>query len=107
MGDKSNPTGLNLKLKYPHIDPTTDNPDDYPPQPVRVLLKGNKTMTKLVPVTPFTEHDKCIGCIAEENLEVHPRTDCFQLPQCDGAIYVHANKTNLIRHMIWRLENDQ
>lgn len=101
----TNPTGL--KLNYLRVDVTIDNPDDYPPQPVRVQLKGNKTMTKLVPVTPFTEHDKCIGCIAEDNADVHPRADCFQLPKCDGTIYVHANPTNLVRHIAWRLENDK
>lgn len=98
-----NPTGL--KLKYVREGP--DLISELPPQPVKVVLKGNKTMTKLMPVSPLTEHDKCIGCIAEEKADVHPRTDCFNLPKCDGAIYVHANKTNLLRHIAWRLENDK
>jgi hypothetical protein len=29
------------------------------------------------------------------------------LPDCDNAIYVHANPTNLLRHIEWRLENDK
>jgi hypothetical protein len=29
------------------------------------------------------------------------------LPECDGAIYVRANPTNLLRHLMWRLENDR
>ena len=100
-----NPTGLNLKLKYLREGP--DLISELPAQPVRVVLKGNKTESKLVPVPPYTEHDKCIGCLAEENHGIHPRVECFDLPDCDNAIYVHANPTNLLRHMIWRLENDK
>jgi hypothetical protein len=74
---------------------------------VLAQLKGNKTLTKLVPVIPLTEIDKCIGCVAENNLDIDSRIDCFSLPQCDGAIYVHANPTNLLRHIEWRLENDK
>lgn len=105
-----NPTGLNLKLKYLRIDPTVDNPDHLPAQPALVHLKGNKTKTKVVPVLPMFEHDKCIGCLAEDNYALDgkkPRIDCFQLPQCDGTIYVRANPTNLLRHIEWRLEYDK
>ena len=101
----ANPTGLKLKLKYLREGP--DLISELPPQPVLVKLKGNKTESKLVPISPLTEYDKCIGCVAEENMDRHPRTDCFNLPKCDNAIYVHANPTNLLRHMIWRLENDK
>lgn len=101
----TNPTGL--KLTYGCIDPVTEDPNKYKPQPVQVKLKGNKTMTKLVPVTPLVEHDKCIGCIAESNFNVHPRIDCFQLPACDNTIYVRASPNNLVRHIAWRLENDK
>ena len=100
---KPNPVGL--KLKYVREGP--DLISELPPQPAKVLLKGNKTESKLVPISPLTEYDKCIGCVAEENMDRHPRTDCFNLPKCDNAIYVHANKTNLIRHIAWRLENDK
>lgn len=103
MTTKPNPTGL--KLRYLREGP--DLISELPAQPVLVKLKGNKTESKLVPVSPLTEYDKCIGCVAEENADIDPRTGCFTLPDCDKAIYVHANKTNLLRHMIWRLENDK
>jgi hypothetical protein len=105
----TNPTGLKLKLKYlpPAHKMEPNEIDNYDPQPVMALLKGNKTLTKLVPIIPLTEHDKCIGCIAESNFAVaNPLTDCYKLPKCDNAIYVRANPTNLLRHLMWRLEND-
>ena len=99
------------KLKLNYLPPAhklePHEIDTYKPQPVLALLEGNKTLTKLVPVNPLTELDKCIGCIAENNERNDQRVDCFQLPQCDGVIYVHANPTNLLRHIEWRLENDQ
>ena len=98
---------LKLKLNYLRVDTSMDNPEDLPAQPVQVTLKGNKTLTKLVPITPFVEHDKCIGCIAENNERNDQRVSCFELPDCDYAIYVHANPTNLLRHIKWRLENDK
>jgi hypothetical protein len=104
----TNPRGLKLKLKYLRpVDQTIETMDDYEPQPVLAQLKGNKTLTKLVPITPFVEHDKCIGCIAENNERNDQRVSCFEVPKCDGAIYVRANPTNLLRHIEWRLENDQ
>jgi hypothetical protein len=105
----TNPTGLKLKLKYlpPAHKLEPHEIDTFPPQPVMALLKGNKTLTKLVPVIPLTEIDKCIGCVAENNLDIDSRVDCFKLPQCDGAIYVRANPTTLLRHIEWRLENDK
>lgn len=103
---KPNPMGLNLT--YVLVDPTADNPDDYPPQPVLVRLKGNKTMTKLVPVLPLTPNfDKCTGCVAVCNDYEDPRINCYELPDCTGAIFVRANPTNLVRYVEWRLENDK
>lgn len=108
MGDKPNPMGLNLKLNYLRVDPDDKNIDGLPSQPVLVKLKGNKTLTKLVPVKPLTpELDKCFGCIAENTHLNNERVDCFDLPQCDNTIYVRANSTTLLSHMIWRLENDK
>lgn len=105
----ANPTGLNIKLDYLQLEPTTFDPDKYPPQPVRAVLDGNKTPTKLVPVLPLTEHDKCIGCIAYNNsdLGVLGRIDCYRLPDCPETIFVRANPANLLRHIEWRLENDK
>lgn len=101
----ANPTGLKLKLKYLREGP--DLFSDLPAQPVLVKLSGNKTLTKLVPVLQLSEYDKCIGCVAEDNMGVEARVGCFELPNCDNTIYVRANNTNLLRHMIWRLENDK
>lgn len=102
----TNPTGL--KLRYLRVERSIDNPADVPAQPVLTLLKGNKTTTKLVPVEKLTEHEPCIGCIAHtEGDRSDKRIDCFDLPDCETAIYVHANKTNLVRHIAWRLENDK
>lgn len=104
----TNPMGLNLT--YVRVDPTTDNPDDYPPQPVLVRLKGNKTMTKLVPVLPLTPvFNKCAGCVAEDNEyeDESPRINCYELPDCTNTIFVRANPTNLVRYVEWRLENDK
>jgi hypothetical protein len=103
----TNPMGLKLKLNYLRVERSTDNPEDLPAQPVEVTLKGNKTMSKLVPIKKLTEHDPCIGCIAENNERNNQRVDCYMLPNCDYAIYVHANPTNLLRHIEWRLENDK
>ena len=100
--------GLKLKLNYLRpVDQTIETMDDYEPQPVLALLEGNKTLTKLVPVNPLTEHDPCIGCIAHNDERNKQRVDCYMLPNCDNAIYVHANPTNLLRHIEWRLENDK
>jgi hypothetical protein len=100
--------GLKLKLTYLRVERSIDNPEDLPAQPVQVTLKGNKTMSKLVPISPFVTYDKCIGCIAENNDDRNnQRVECYMLPDCDNAIYVHANPTNLLRHIEWRLENDK
>ena len=101
--------GLKLKLKYlpPAHKLEPHEIDNYPPQPVLALLKGNKTLTKLVPIKPFVTHDKCIGCIAHNDEMNNQRVDCYQLPDCNSTIYVHANPINLMRHIEWRLENDQ
>ncbi len=103
----TNPTGLKIKLKYLRVETSMDDPGSVPAQPVQVTLKGNKTMSKLVPVKKLAIHDPCIGCIAENNERNNQRTDCFMLPDCDHAIYVHENPTNLLRHIEWRLENDK
>lgn len=103
----TNPMGLKLKLTYLRVERFIDNPEDLTAQPVQVTLKGNKTMSKLVPVNPLTELDKCIGCIAHNDDRNNQRVDCYMLPNCDNTIYVHANPTNLLRHIEWRLENDQ
>lgn len=104
----TNPTGLKIKLKYLRLDVDDEYNDHLPAQPVEVLLRGNKTMTKLVPVPPLLEYDRCIGCIAEDNHGLRsPRIDCFELPNCDNTMYVRANPTNLLRHIAWRLENDK
>jgi hypothetical protein len=103
MTDKFKP-----KLVYlpPAYTMSAGTMDEYPAQPVLAKLKGNKTLTKLVPIDPLVpEVDKCIGCIAENTDVNDQRVDCFDLPQCDRAIYVRANPTNLLRHAIWRLEN--
>jgi hypothetical protein len=105
MNDK-----INLRLKYlpPAHKLEPHDIDTYKPQPVLARLEGNKTLTKLVPVLPITEMDKCIGCVAENTFgKPNARIDCFQLPQCDGAIYVRATPTTLLHHIKWRLENDQ
>jgi hypothetical protein len=99
---------LNLRLKYLKQEPNDTTMDAYPAQPVVVKLKGNKTLTKLVPILSITEMDKCIGCVAENTFDKpNPRIDCFDLPKCDGAIYVRATPTTLLHHIKWRLENDQ
>jgi hypothetical protein len=99
---------LKLKLNYLRIDTSINNPEDLPAQPVQVTLKGNKTMSKLVPIEKLVKYDPCIGCIAENNYDQpNQRVECYQLPDCNSAIYVHANPTNLLRHIEWRLENDQ
>ena len=104
----TNPVGLKLKLKYlPAADTTNDKQAGKPAQPVLAMLEGNKTLTKLVPISPLTEHDKCIGCVAENDEKNNQRVNCHQLPKCDNAIYVRANPTNLLRHLMWRLENDR
>jgi hypothetical protein len=98
---------LKLKLTYLRVERSIDNPEDLTAQPVQVKLKGNKTLTKLVPINKLTEHDPCIGCIANNDDRNNQRVDCYQLPDCDYAIYVRANPTNLLRHIEWRLENDK
>ena len=101
---------LNVQLKYLNLENCPDEPDNYPAQPVLVKLKGNKTKTKLIPINPLTEYDKCMGCIAEAYTEGSDRaryTECFQLPKCEGAIYVRATPTTILRHIEWRLENDK
>jgi hypothetical protein len=103
----TNPMGLKLKLTYLRVERSIDNPEDLPAQPVRVTLKGNKTPTKLVPITPFAVHDKCVGCVGYYEERNDQRVDCYQLPDCGNAIYVHANPANLLRHIEWRLENDK
>lgn len=104
----TNPVGLKLKLKYlPPAQKLGDDIANEPTQPVMALLKDNKTLTKLVPISPFVHHDKCIGCIAHNDELNDQRVDCYQLPECDNAIYVRANPTNLLRHIEWRLENDR
>ena len=99
--------GLKLKLTYLRVEKSMDDPAGLPAQPVQVTLKGNKTMSKLVPIEKLTEHDPCIGCIAHNDEMNNQRVECHQLPDCDYAIYVRANPTNLLRHIEWRLENDQ
>jgi hypothetical protein len=96
-----------LKLKYLSVENSIDDPGSVPAQPVLALLKGNKTLTKLVPIKQLVDFDKCIGCIAHNDDRNNQRIDCFMLPDCEGAIYVRANPTNLLRHIEWRLENDQ
>lgn len=102
----TNPVGL--KLNYLDLTPHREEADMFDTQPVLVKLVGNKTLTKLVPVLPLTEIDKCIGCIAENTFgQPNPRIDCFDLPKCDGAIFVRATPTTLLRHIAWRLEKDK
>lgn len=105
----TNPTGL--KLRYVNLVPHREEANMFDTQPVLVKLTGNKTLTKLVPVLPLNNcigFYKCVGCIAENAfVEPDPRIDCFGLPQCDGAIFVRATPTNLLRHIVWRLENDK
>ena len=103
----TNPMGLKLKLNYLRVDKCMDDPGSVPAQPVQVTLKGNKTMSKLVPINKLVEHDPCIGCIAENDEKNNQRVDCYQLPDCDYAIYVRASPINLMRHIEWRLENDK
>jgi hypothetical protein len=104
----TNPVGLKLRLEYlPPAQKLGDDIANEPTQPVMALLKGNETLTKLVPISPLTEHDKCIGCVAENDEKNNQRVNCHQLPKCDNAIYVRANPTNLLRHLMWRLENDR
>jgi hypothetical protein len=99
---------LSIKLKYLCVEKSIDDPADVPAQPVQVKLKGNKTMSKLVPIKQLVDFDKCIGCVAHtEGDRSDKRIDCFMLPDCEGVVYVHANQTNLLRHIEWRLENDQ
>jgi hypothetical protein len=98
---------LKLKLKYLRVERSINYPEDLPAQPVQVKLKGNKTMSKLVPINKLTEHDPCIGCIAHNDDMNDQRVDCYQLPDCNSAIYVRVNPTNLLRHIEWRLENDK
>ena len=103
----TNPMGLKLKLNYLRIERSIYDPDSLPAQPVQVTLKGNKTLTKLVPVNPLTEINKCIGCIAHNDEMNNQRVDCYQLPDCNSTIYVRASPINLMRHIEWRLENDK
>jgi hypothetical protein len=99
---------INIKLTYLKQEPNDTTMGTYPPQPVMAKLKGNKTMTKLVPINPLMpEWGKCVGCIAETTVAANARVDCFDLPKCDGAIYVRATPMNLLSHIKWRLENDQ
>lgn len=102
----TNPVGLNITLRY---EPMTERSNDHlPAQPVRVTLKGNTRMTKLIPISPMLIGNTCIGCVADDTRG--PGTslvDCFKLPKCDGAIYVRVNQENLMRHIEWRLENDK
>jgi len=98
---------MGLKLNYLRIEKSMDDPGSVPAQPVQVTLKGNKTMSKLVPINKLVKYDPCIGCIAENNERNDQRVDCYQLPDCNSAIYVHANPINLLRHIEWRLENDK
>lgn len=102
----TNPTGL--KLNYLDLTPHRGEADMFDTHPVLVKLTGNKTLTKLVPVLPSAGHDKCIGCIAENTFgQPDPRIDCFDLPKCDGSIFVRATTTTMVRHIAWRLENDK
>jgi hypothetical protein len=103
----NNPMGLKLKLKYLRVENSIDDPGRVPAQPVLALLKDNKTPSKLVPIKQLVDFDKCIGCIAHMDDFNNKRVDCFMLPDCEGVVYVHANPTNLLRHIEWRLENDK
>ena len=94
---------------------------DLPPQPVLVQGKGNKRPTRVVPIhKDYNAPEPCAGCVAmgdmiereyayDSSSGSSSRTayGCYDLPDCDNAIFVRATPENKIKHIAWRLEQDR
>lgn len=109
-----------IRLTYRDMRGVEDA-DQLPPQPALVQGAGHKRPTRVVPIhKDHKQLEPCTGCIAlsaminraydysaGDTKQRYEPYDCYDLPDCDRAIFVRATPENKIKHIAWRLENDR